>query len=44
MGAGILGVATLAARITHSPVRVRDGAGLVGPLVLPGVTRCLRKH
>jgi bacteriocin biosynthesis cyclodehydratase domain-containing protein len=26
----------------HLPVRVRDGAGLVGPLVLPGVTSCLR--
>jgi bacteriocin biosynthesis cyclodehydratase domain-containing protein len=31
-----------AARIPHIPVRVRDGAGLVGPLVLPGVTSCLR--
>ena len=31
-----------AARIPHLPVRVRDGAGLVGPLVLPGVTSCLR--
>ena len=30
------------ARIPHLPVRVRDGAGLVGPLVLPGVTSCLR--
>jgi hypothetical protein len=30
-----------AARIPHLPVRVRDGAGLVGPLVLPGVTSCL---
>lgn len=26
----------------HLPVRVRDGAGLVGPLVVPGVTSCLR--
>ena len=25
----------------HLPVRVRDGAGLVGPLVIPGVTSCL---
>lgn len=31
-----------AARIPHLPVRVRDGVGLVGPLVLPGVTSCLR--
>lgn len=30
-----------AARIPHLPVRVRDGTGLVGPLVLPGVTSCL---
>lgn len=29
------------ARIPHLPVRVRDGIGLVGPLVLPGVTSCL---
>lgn len=28
-------------RIAHLPVRVRDGAGLVGPLVIPGVTSCL---
>lgn len=26
----------------HLPVRVRDGAGLIGPLVIPGVTSCLR--
>jgi bacteriocin biosynthesis cyclodehydratase domain-containing protein len=25
----------------HLPVRIRDGAGLVGPLVIPGVTSCL---
>ena len=25
----------------HLPVRVRDGTGLVGPLVIPGVTSCL---
>jgi bacteriocin biosynthesis cyclodehydratase domain-containing protein len=31
-----------AARIPHLPVRVRDGTGLVGPLVVPGVTSCLR--
>jgi bacteriocin biosynthesis cyclodehydratase domain-containing protein len=29
-------------RTPHLPVRVRDGAGLVGPLVVPGVTSCLR--
>lgn len=27
--------------VPHLPVRVRDGAGLVGPLVVPGVTSCL---
>jgi len=31
-----------AARIPHLPVRVRDGTGLIGPLVIPGVTSCLR--
>lgn len=30
-----------AAGVPHLPVRVRDGAGLVGPLVIPGVTSCL---
>lgn len=25
----------------HLPVRVRDGTGLVGPLVIPGETSCL---
>lgn len=30
-----------AARIAHLPVRVRDGTGLIGPLVIPGVTSCL---
>lgn len=30
-----------AARVPHLPVRVRDGVGLVGPLVIPGVTSCL---
>ncbi|MFZ2176458.1 MAG: hypothetical protein WAW17_20950 [Rhodococcus sp. (in: high G+C Gram-positive bacteria)] len=29
-------------RIPHLPVRLRDGRGLVGPLVLPGHTSCLR--
>lgn len=29
------------ARVPHLTVRVRDGAGLVGPLVIPGVTSCL---
>jgi bacteriocin biosynthesis cyclodehydratase domain-containing protein len=29
------------ARIPHLPVRVRDGTGLVGPLVIPGLTSCL---
>ncbi|RDH77589.1 cyclodehydratase [Mycolicibacterium moriokaense] len=31
-----------AAGTPHLPVHVRDGAGLVGPLVVPGVTSCLR--
>ncbi|GFG72833.1 cyclodehydratase [Mycobacterium botniense] len=30
-----------AERVPHLPVRVRDGTGLVGPLVVPGVTSCL---
>ena len=30
-----------AAGMPHLPVRVRDGTGLVGPLVIPGVTSCL---
>lgn len=30
-----------AERVPHLPVRVRDGTGMVGPLVLPGVTSCL---
>jgi bacteriocin biosynthesis cyclodehydratase domain-containing protein len=29
------------ARVAHLPVRLLDGAGLVGPLVIPGVTSCL---
>ena len=28
--------------VAHLAVRVRDGTGLVGPLVIPGVTSCLR--
>ncbi|MFE3447266.1 TOMM precursor leader peptide-binding protein [Nocardia sp. NPDC059180] len=32
----------LRARIAHLPVRLRDGDGLVGPLVQPGRTSCLR--
>jgi bacteriocin biosynthesis cyclodehydratase domain-containing protein len=28
-------------RVPHLPVRVRDGAGVVGPLVIPGVSSCL---
>jgi bacteriocin biosynthesis cyclodehydratase domain-containing protein len=27
--------------VPHLPVRVRDGSGLVGPLVIPGETSCL---
>jgi bacteriocin biosynthesis cyclodehydratase domain-containing protein len=30
-----------AARVPHLPVRLRDHTGLVGPLVIPGVTSCL---
>ncbi|PRC44804.1 cyclodehydratase, partial [Mycobacterium sp. ITM-2017-0098] len=30
------------AGVAHLPVRVRDGTGLVGPLVIPGTTSCLR--
>ena len=29
------------AKVPHLPVRVRDGTGLIGPLVIPGVTSCL---
>lgn len=28
--------------VPHLAVRVRDGTGLIGPLVIPGVTSCLR--
>jgi hypothetical protein len=31
-----------ASRTPHLLVRVRDGTGLVGPMVVPGVTSCLR--
>lgn len=30
------------AGVPHLTVRVRDGTGLIGPLVVPGVTSCLR--
>ncbi|MGY1989301.1 cyclodehydratase [Mycolicibacterium fortuitum] len=30
------------AGIAHLSVRVRDGAGLVGPMVIPGLTSCLQ--
>jgi hypothetical protein len=30
--------------VPHLLVRVRDGTGLVGPLVIPGVTSCLDNH
>lgn len=30
------------AGVSHLPVRVRDGTGLIGPLVIPGRTSCLR--
>jgi hypothetical protein len=30
--------------VAHLPVRVRDGIGLVGPLVIPGLTSCLVNH
>lgn len=29
------------AGVPHLPVRIRDGTGLIGPLVLPGATSCL---
>lgn len=32
----------LAAGIAHLQVRIRDGRGIVGPLVVPGRTSCLR--
>ena len=30
--------------VPHLAVRVRDGTGLVGPLVIPGATSCLVNH
>jgi hypothetical protein len=30
--------------VPHLPVRVRDGIGLVGPLVIPGATSCLGNY
>jgi bacteriocin biosynthesis cyclodehydratase domain-containing protein len=30
-----------AVKVAHLPVRTRDGKGLVGPLVIPGLTSCL---
>ena len=30
--------------VAHLLVRVRDGIGLVGPLVIPGGTSCLENH
>lgn len=30
------------AGVAHLPVRMRDGTGLIGPLVIPGATSCLR--
>ena len=30
------------AKVPHLPVHIRDGTGLIGPLVIPGVTSCLR--
>jgi bacteriocin biosynthesis cyclodehydratase domain-containing protein len=30
------------AKVAHLPVRIRDGTGLVGPLVIPGLTSCLQ--
>ncbi|KAA0024046.1 hypothetical protein [Antrihabitans cavernicola] len=32
----------VAARIPHLQVRIRDGKGIVGPMVVPGHTSCLR--
>ncbi|WP_324290176.1 hypothetical protein [Gordonia sp. SL306] len=34
--------ALITARIPHLQVRVRDGVGVIGPLVLPGLSSCLR--
>ena len=35
-------LALVRARIPHLQVRIRDGKGVVGPLVVPGRTSCLR--
>lgn len=35
-------LALMAARTPHLPVGLADGAGLIGPLVLPGLTSCLQ--
>lgn len=35
-------LALMAARTPHLPVRVLDGIGVIGPLVLPGHSSCLR--
>jgi hypothetical protein len=37
----LVGVLT-ADGVPHLPVHIRDGVGIVGPLVVPGVTSCLR--
>ncbi len=34
--------ALMAAGVPHLTVRMRDGTGIVGPLVVPGLTSCLR--
>jgi bacteriocin biosynthesis cyclodehydratase domain-containing protein len=34
--------ALVAAGVPHLTVRMRDGTGIVGPLVVPGLTSCLR--
>jgi bacteriocin biosynthesis cyclodehydratase domain-containing protein len=34
--------ALVAAGVPHLAVRMRDGTGIVGPLVVPGLTSCLR--
>jgi hypothetical protein len=30
--------------VAHLAVRVRDGIGLVGPLVIPGISSCLGNY
>jgi hypothetical protein len=34
--------ALMSAAVPHLTIRVRDGVGIVGPLVVPGLTSCLR--